>query len=128
VHALVRSYVAGWKAGDVERVVGTLMPDCTIIESHGPTYHGHDVVRQWMMSWFGEGQAITRWDITSVVAGRDIAAFEWIFTCTGRWGEATLEGATVLRFQSERIAHLREYRCTEPPHPWAPPLSAPPPS
>ena len=39
----------------------------------------------------------------------------------GDWGEATFDGATVVRFRDGRIAHLREYRCTEPPYRWTPP-------
>lgn len=85
---LIDRYVNGWRAGDVDQVLSTLTPDCTIIESHGPTYHGHDLVRAWMTSWFAAGQTIPRWDVTSVVPGgaSGLAAFEWVFTCTGDWG------------------------------------------
>jgi ketosteroid isomerase-like protein len=112
---LITSYVEGWRAGDVDRVLGTLTDDCVVIESHGPTYRGVDQVRRWMESWFRDGGAIPRWDITSMVYADGTATFEWEFTCTGSWGEAGFDGATVARFRGERIAHLREYRCTEPP-------------
>lgn len=114
-HERVSSYVEGWKAGDIERVLGTLTEDCVVIESHGPTYLGVDRIRRWMESWFRDGGAIPRWDITWLMYAHGTATFEWAFTCTGSWGEASFDGATVVRFRGDRIAHLREYRCTEPP-------------
>jgi ketosteroid isomerase-like protein len=118
--ALITSYVDGWRAGDVDRVLGTLTPDCLVVESHGPTYRGTELVRQWMTSWFRDGGAIPRWDVTSVVSGGDLAGFEWTFTGTGSWGEASFDGATVVRFRDDRICYLREYRCTDPPYDWIP--------
>jgi ketosteroid isomerase-like protein len=118
--ALITAYVEGWRAGDADRVLSTLTSDCLVIESHGPTYRGAGLVREWLTSWFADGGGIPRWDITSVVRDGDSAAFEWVFTATGSWGEATFDGATVVRFRDDRICYLREYRCTEPPYDWHP--------
>jgi ketosteroid isomerase-like protein len=118
--ALITSYVEGWRAGDVDRVLSTLTPDCVVIESHGPTYRGAEVVRQWVTSWFRDGGAIPRWDVTSALCEGGSAAFEWVFACTGSWGEATFDGATVVHFRDDRICYLREYRCTDPPYDWRP--------
>jgi hypothetical protein len=118
--ALATAYVEGWKSGDAESVLSTLTPDCLIIESHGPTYAGRDQVRQWITDWFQEGGLIQRWDITSFLWAEDMAAFEWTFECSGSWGTAAFDGATIVRFNGDLIAHLREYRCTTPPYPWTP--------
>jgi hypothetical protein len=117
---MVTAYVEGWKQADAEKVLGTLTPDCRIIESHGPTYQGREHVRQWVTSWFQEGGRIQRWDVTSFVYAGDMAAFEWTFECSGSWGTAAFDGATIIRFSGGQIAYLREYRCTETPYLWSP--------
>ena len=118
--ALVTAYVEGWKNNDLDRILGTLELDCLIIESHGPTYKSTDHVRAWVTSWFEDGGSIQQWDITSFVFGEDHAAFEWTFQCSGSWGTATFDGATVVRFGDQRIQYLREYRCTHEPFLWSP--------
>lgn len=117
---LINAYVDGWRANDLTRILDTLTEDCLIIESHGPTYRGREHVRLWVTTWFAAGQTIDRWDVTSVVVGEDRAAFEWTFMCSGGWGTASFDGATVVRFEQGRIASLREYRCTESPYLWTP--------
>jgi hypothetical protein len=116
---LVMAYVEGWKHNNPETVLETLTPDCLIIESHGPTYSGRDHVRQWITTWFQDGGRIQRWDITSFLWAGDMAAFEWTFECSGSWGTAAFDGATIIRFSGDLIAYLREYRCTTAPYPWS---------
>jgi hypothetical protein len=117
---LVTAYVNGWITNNLAQILETLTTDCLIIESHGPTYRGHELVRAWITSWFDEGGRIHRWDITSLYSNDDAVAFEWVFECSGSWGHSTFEGATIVRFENERISYLREYRCTEPPYSWKP--------
>jgi hypothetical protein len=119
--SLVNDYVDGWKHNQAEQVLSTLTSDCLIIESHGPTYHGKGHVLQWITSWFEEGGQIQGWAVTSFVYGDGMAAFEWRFECSGGWGSAVFDGATVVRFEDDRISYLREYRCTEPPYKWEAP-------
>jgi hypothetical protein len=114
--SLITSYVDGWKTNNPEQVLHTLASDCLIIESHGPTYHGLEHVKQWITTWFQAGGSIHRWDITSFLFSKDMAAFEWGFECTGSWGYAGFDGATVVRFTYDRIQTLRKYRCTEVPY------------
>ena len=118
--ALVTQYVEGWKNNRPEQILAALTPECLIIESHGPTYRGRDHIRQWITGWFREGGSIQLWDITSFMYAHNAAAFEWAFECTGIWGSAAFDGMTVVRFDAELIAYLREYRCTETPYIWSP--------
>ena len=79
---LVEDYVEGWKQDDPGMILDTLSPDCVVIESHGPTYRGHEVIQKWVVSWFAEGSRIDRWDITNFQSLGDVAVFEWEFVCT----------------------------------------------
>jgi SnoaL-like protein len=115
---LVTAYVDGWKNNNPQQVLSTLNPACLIIESHGPTYQGHNHVLQWITTWFQEGGQIQEWNITSFVYAANMAAFEWRFECSGSWGSAVFDGATIVRFKDNLISYLREYRCTTPPYEW----------
>jgi hypothetical protein len=117
---LINAYVEGWKNNRPDQIVGTLAPDCLVIESHGPTYRGRDHVLLWVTDWFQQGQSIQRWELSSFVYEDDAAAFEWVFECSGGWGRAVFDGMTVVRFTDGLISSLREYRCTTPPYVWSP--------
>jgi len=117
---LVRAYVDGWRENNLAGILGTLVPDCLIIESHGPTYRGAARVRQWVMSWFAEGSIVDRWDITAFCSVGSLAAFEWEFECTVAGQHYRIDGASVAEFAGGKIAALREYRRTEPPYEWQP--------
>jgi hypothetical protein len=41
---LVHAYIEGWRTGDRAKILGTLAPDCVIVESLGPTYTGADKI------------------------------------------------------------------------------------
>ena len=116
--SIIETYVTGWLENNPEQILETLTPDCLIIESHGPTYRGRDVVEAWITSWYQEGNHIGRWEITSFFYVDGQAAFEWIFECGGDWGDMLIEGVSIVRFEDDKIAYLREYRSTEPLFDW----------
>ena len=63
---LVHAYVEGWRTGDRAKILGTLAPDCVIVESYGPTYTGVDKIARWIDTWLGEGNTVDRWELTSL--------------------------------------------------------------
>ena len=115
---LVKTYVDGWRRNDAPAIISTLDPHCTIIESHGPTYRGIEMVRQWVGRWFAAGSRIDRWDITSFHFLNDVAAFEWEFVCTVEGQSYRLDGISLVEFAEDKIVALREYRRTEQPFDW----------
>jgi hypothetical protein len=116
---LVEDYVEGWRNNDPDKIECTLTPDCIVIESHGPTYRGTAIIRQWVESWFAEGSRIDRWVITSFHYLDDAAVFEWDFVCTVDEKEYQLQGISIIEFDTDRIAALREYRRTEISYDWS---------
>ena len=52
---LLRTYVEGWKECDRAKILGTLDPDCVVVESLGAVYRGSARVGEWIDAWFGEG-------------------------------------------------------------------------
>ena len=117
---LIEDYVDGWKTNDRDRILSSLAPDCVIIESHGPTYRGTDLVRQWIESWFSGGSSVDRWEITSFHSMEDTAVFEWDFECTVGGQQYRLDGISIVEFKDGRISTMREYRRTEFPYEWTP--------
>ena len=116
---LVEDYVNGWRNSDPQKILSTLTPDCVVIESHGPTYHGHAVVQRWIESWFAEGSRVDRWDITGLHCMDDTAVFEWDFLCTVEEKQYQLQGISIVEFEEDKIVALREYRRTEMPFAWS---------
>ena len=116
---LVEDYVDGWWNNDLEKIECTLSPNCVVIESHGPTYRGPEIIRQWVESWFAEGSRIERWDITSFHYLDEVAVFEWDFVCVVTGKEYRLQGISIVEFDTDRIVALREYRRTEMPFEWS---------
>src|SRR6266508_703559 len=80
---LVHAYVEGWRTGDRAKILGTLAPDCVIVESYGPTYTGEDRIARWIDTWLGAGNTVDRWELTSleVTAAGTACFFEWEFEC-----------------------------------------------
>jgi ketosteroid isomerase-like protein len=116
---LVHRYVEGWKTADRAAVLETLDPDCVIIESYGPIYRGKEMVERWITSWFGAGNEISRWDVTSFSLIDEVCFFEWIFECTFDGKRDGFEGASIARFKHDKIHFLREYATTAPLYEWA---------
>jgi hypothetical protein len=96
----LRTYVHGRMERDAEKILGTLDPECVVVESHGPVYRGTDRVAKWIDAWFGEGNSIESWDITGLLMTAEAAAMEWRFTCTWHGRPASFEGASVARFST----------------------------
>jgi hypothetical protein len=115
---LISTYVAGWLEHDPAQVLSTLDHDCLIIESYGPMYRGTIRVAQWLDAWFGEGNRVDRWEITSVLVGEGGFAAEWRFACTWRGQASEFEGVSLVRLKGDRIAYMREYATTAPIYEW----------
>ncbi len=113
---LAETYVDGWVAADIPGIVSTLRDDCFITESHGPTYHGPDEVRQWAEGWYRTG-TVDLWKIDAFFfdAKQDTAFFEWSFTCTIDGETTSLDGASIVQYKGGKIYHIHEYRMTKPP-------------
>lgn len=118
IHPLILAYVEGWKETDREKILSTLDPACVIIESHGPTYRGKDMVGRWIDSWFAPGNIVNSWDITSCFVRDDICFFEWIFECTSEGTRGGFEGASIAHIHQGKIAFLREYAMITPRYEW----------
>lgn len=117
---LAERYVEGWKDNNLEKILEPLVEDCTIIESHGPTYRGHGDVRAWVESWIAEGYKVDKWNITSFLFADDSAVFEWHFEFSGAASPTReIDGVTIVKFKDGKIEYLREYRTTEPLYDWA---------
>ena len=114
MESLIRQYVAGWIDGDAAAIIATLADDCTIIESHGPTYHGTEEVKRWVDEWNGNGSKVEKWDITSFhEMPPDGAVFEWHFECTVDGKKHSLDGISIAQFKGGKISYMREYRAVK---------------
>ena len=40
----IQKYIDGWKEGNSNKIMSVLTNDCFIIESHGPTYNGKEII------------------------------------------------------------------------------------
>ena len=109
---LVLDYIDGWRECDRAKILGTLDPDCVVIECYGPVYRGTGRVGEWIDAWFGEGNTVDSWEITSLLAGGTGVAIEWRFACTWHGAASAFEGASVARLRGYRIIYLREYATT----------------
>ena len=71
-------------------MLGTIDPDCVVVESHGAVYRGTARVAEWIDAWFAEGNTIEAWGITALLVPADTAAMEWRFTCTWHGARGTV--------------------------------------
>jgi ketosteroid isomerase-like protein len=115
---LIRSYVEGWREGNIDKILGTVAQDCVVIESHGPTYHGADQIARWVDTWFGAGGEVLLWEIRSLEVLGESGFFEWSFACKWLGKRYDFDGASVVRFRDEKIASIREYATTAPLYNW----------
>lgn len=67
VKQLFHTYVDGWKENNIGKIIKPLTDDCIIVESHGPTYHGIEEVKQWFSFWEQEKGKVLLWDISSLI-------------------------------------------------------------
>ena len=116
---LVLTYVEGWKEGDQAKILNCLDPECVVIESYGPTYRGLAQIGRWVKTWLsGEGNQVTRWDVTSFYATDEACFFEWEFECTYEGKLGGFEGASIARFKNGKIVFMREYAMTAERYEW----------
>jgi ketosteroid isomerase-like protein len=117
-YQLITAYVEGWKTDDAARIIDTLAPNCVIVESHGPTYRGLEIARQWIEDWLGAGNSVDRWDVTSFCfdEAEQVAVFEWGFECTADGVHYEIDGISIAEFAGGEIVAVREYRMTELPY------------
>jgi ketosteroid isomerase-like protein len=111
-------YIDGWREGDKTEILDALHERGVVIESYGPIYRGRPRVEQWVDAWFGEGNQVDRWEITSFLMADDAAVFEWRFACTWRGKPVEFEGASIAYFRDGKIWRLREYCTTAPLYEW----------
>jgi ketosteroid isomerase-like protein len=112
------TYIDAWERHDISGVLGTLTPDCVVIESYGPVYRGVDRVEEWMRAWFAAGGVVRRWNVTDHAVLGDLVVAEWTFACVWKGEDCLFDGATVARLSGGRIRHLREYATTAPLYDW----------
>jgi hypothetical protein len=117
---LMQRYLDGWINGDETEVLSVLTDDCLIVESHGPTYRGKEMVRHWMADWYSQGNRIERWVITSSHKSEDWIVFEWVFVYKSKKLGEAFEGVTLAKIKEGKISQLREYRATAFPFIWSP--------
>ncbi len=43
---LIQQYVDGWKENNLNKIISCLTSDCTVIESHGPTYYSVEDIKK----------------------------------------------------------------------------------
>jgi hypothetical protein len=108
--ALIQSYIEGWKQGSVAKILAPLADSCTIIESHGPHYHGKEAVRKWVEDWNRQGNKVEKWDMTSFHEIEDGFVCEWDFSYRGKNIQESFSGITIAYIHERKIAALKEYR------------------
>lgn len=116
--ALIQYYIDGWKNGNEAEILDVLSDDCIIIESHGPTYRGKEIVKKWISDWFGKGNVIEKWKLTSFHTCDDMLFCEWVFIYKGKKIRESFLGMTIAKIKKGKISDLREYRMTEFPFIW----------
>lgn len=114
---LIESYIEGWKTSDAIKILSPLAANCLIIESHGPIYHGKEMIQEWVLTWL-KCHKVKKWELTSFYSFNDIICCEWNFSYQGKEGQEEFKGITIARIEHEKIIWLKEYRMTAPPYPW----------
>lgn len=112
--ALIRQYFQSWLEQDIALFLSTLSPDIRVAECYGPIYCGADEVTYWFSNWHichGKGK-VTRWDILTLLYDerQEMAAVEWDFECIYDGNLDSFLGASVFRFNEDRIACIHEYK------------------
>jgi ketosteroid isomerase-like protein len=117
---LTQQYINGWKANDLAQIIAPLAEDCTVIESHGPTYQGIVAIKRWFELWLAANSHIKKWDITAFYfcEQQQTAFCEWDFSCVSHNEEYSLLGISVIKFSDHKINYLHEYRMTQKPYSW----------
>jgi ketosteroid isomerase-like protein len=117
---LTQQYINGWKENDLAQIIASLADDCTVIESHGPTYQGIAAVERWFELWLAANSHVKKWDITSFhfCEQQQVAFCEWDFACVSHNEEYALLGISIIKFSDHKINTLHEYRMTHAAYSW----------
>lgn len=118
--ALMQQYINGWKLNDIEVIISSLDSDCTVIESHGPTYYGIIQMRKWFNYWMKSHSQVLEWNIKSFYfCDIEQRAFcEWEFICESNAITYDLQGISVVKFKAQKIVFIHEYRMTNSAYDW----------
>lgn len=117
---LVQQYVNGWKENNSEKIFFSLSQDCVVIESHGPAYQSLADVKCWFDLWLQAKSIVTRWDILAFYYDQldKTAFFQWEFACVSNGQQYSFPGASVIKFNNQKIIFIQEYRMTHPIFNW----------
>lgn len=117
---LIQTYIDGWKENNIEKILRPLINNCIIIESHGPTYHGKQQIKQWFEFWEKEKGKVLHWDITSFffIEKENTVFFEWDFSCNVRNTDYHLPGISIVKIVNNKISYIHEYRMTHISYNW----------
>ena len=108
-HKLFSEYVTGWIDGDCQRILNTLSDDCTIIESHGPTFEGIGQVERWISEWNERKSVVNQWVVQKRFFEDGHGAYQWTFECVDRDRPYHIEGTSIVSFDATRITRIVEY-------------------
>lgn len=111
---LIQQYVDGWKENNLNKIISCLTSDCTVIESHGPTYYSVEDIKKWFSFWLQGNGKVEKWEIASFyfIETEQTALFEWDFSCVSQGVKYHLPGISVVRFIKDKISFIHEYRMT----------------
>lgn len=110
---LIQQYVDGWKKDDSLKILAAVTDNCIVIESHGPKYKGKKEIKKWLEEWIQDGNKVNIWKITSFNQIKNVAVFEWRFSCTVHGKVHAFDGMSIAKIKNNKIAHLREYKMTK---------------
>lgn len=114
----LEQYIAGWRAHDTAAILAALTQDCTVIESFGPIYRGHDRVAQWVSKWLAEDGRVIDWTVHGLQSSHEAETAEWTFHYTWRGEEKSFDGSTIAKLHNGRLLYLREYATTAALYDW----------
>ncbi|WP_423062418.1 nuclear transport factor 2 family protein [Candidiatus Paracoxiella cheracis] len=118
--SLIKDYISSWKNNDFNLIASSLHNQCTVIESHGPIYHGLNDIKSWFDFWLAADSKILKWDLTSYYfCHHETTAFiEWEFECISNNTTYPLSGISLIKFLDNKIIHIHEYRMTKAAFDW----------
>lgn len=118
--ALIQRYIDGWKKGSEAEILDVFNEDCIVIESHGPTYRGKEIIKKWIADWHKQGNVVEKWEIKSFYTCGDMVICEWVFAYKGKKIREVFEGITIAKLKNGKVSDLREYRMLAFPYMWHP--------
>ena len=100
---IIQMYVEGWKANNANLICRSLIENCVIIESHGPTYHGLKDVKAWVKNWVKDSYKVDSWIINSFYFVESTAIFEWQFAfSSSKSPSRNIDGIIIVKMADQR--------------------------